>query len=855
MSPPPPLSPSPSPALPIDAVLPELLTALKQHNAIVLRAPTGAGKTTRVPPAILDARLAGGKQVVVLQPRRLAARAAAWRIASERNAPLGGEVGYQVRFEKQASRETKLLVATDGIFVRMLQDDPYLERVGAVVFDEFHERNINSDLALAMVRRVQETVRPDLKIVAMSATLATGPVAEYLGGCPTVESEGRLFPVETTYLKFPPQEPAHILAARGVAEALEKTTGDVLVFLPGVGEIRRTAAELEGLAAQQNLAVMELYGDLPLERQQAVLRKADRRKVVLSTNVAETSVTIEGITGVVDTGLARVLRLESNLGLNQLEVERISRASADQRAGRAGRTAPGVCLRLWSEREQRALVDHDTPEILRVDPAGPLLELLAWGETDVRAFPWLDPPPPAAVEQALALLQRLGAIDGASVTEVGRQMVRLPVHPRIARLLVEGQRHGHAERVALVGALLSERDPFLRGDVAYNRAPAEHWSDSDVLDRVVALEDFERSNRRRSSAGDLDAGAAKFVLRARDQLLRLLKEEKVPPGGRDLSSDEVVLRSVLAGFPDRVARRRDPSGRRGVMLGGRGVRLAERSAVMKADLFVCVDVEEVGKSEALVRQASAIERDWLPAEQIQTTIDVEFDPNRRRVVAWRRTKYADLMLDEAPTNVPAGFDASEILAKAAAEDLDRALSLGDEEQNFLARVRSLRQWMPELELPAFSDDDLRAMLPQLCAGCQSFDDLRRVPVAAILKSALTPAQRQALEREAPERLAVPSGSQITLQYEPGKPPVLAVRIQEIFGLRQTPRVAGGRVPVLLHLLAPNMRPQQVTNDLESFWKNTYPEVRKELRRRYPKHAWPDDPWTATPERRPTRKKR
>ena len=800
----------------------------------------------------------------MLQPRRLAARAAASRIAEKRGTPLGGEVGYQVRFERKAGRQTKILVLTEGLFVRMLQSDPLLEQVGAVVFDEFHERTLDADLALAIARRLQTEVRPDLKLLVMSATLDPRPVAHFLGDCPTIESAGRLHPVEIRYLKCDGRARIETAVAGGVREILLQTSGDVLAFLPGVGEIRRTASELEATAAEQNIAVMELYGDLPLERQQAVLRPADRRKVVLATNVAETSVTIEGITGVVDSGLARILRVEPSLGLNRLEVCRISRASADQRAGRAGRTAPGVCLRLWTEQTQRALAEHESPEIARVDLAGAVLELLCWGERDVAHFPWFEPPPREALDNALVLLRRLGATDDGGLTELGRRMGRLPVQPRLARLLIEGQRLGHLDRMALAAALLSERDPFYRSSSEYtaarSRSSAQHWSNSDVVDRIAAMEDFERTGQRDTSVGSLDANTARFLLRARDQLLRACKEDaetseqgeksKNPP---NMDADEAVRRAILAAFPDRVARRRDAGGLRGVMVGGRGVRLHEKSAVRESPLFVCVEIEDSGKAESLVRQASAIEREWLPAESLVTSVDVEFDPERQRVAAFRRTRFLDLMIDEAATNMPVDFDAAPLLARAAAERLDANFCRDEAGLKYLARVRSLAHWMPEFNLPDLGDDPIRTLLPELSRGCTSIDEVRRAPLTPAVQALLTPQQIQAVAREAPERISVPSGSQIALDYEPGKPPVLAVRIQEVFGMKQTPRVAGGRVPVLMHLLAPNMRPQQVTADLESFWRTTYSEVRKELRRRYPKHAWPEDPTTAVAQRRPSRK--
>lgn len=939
--------------LPIDTVLPRLCSVLRDHPAVVLRAPTGAGKTTRVPPALLasmpgsEVGAAGDKIVLMLEPRRLAARAAARRIADERRTRLGDEVGFHVRFERVSSPRTRILVVTEGLLVRMLQDDPFLERVGVVVFDEFHERNLDTDLALALVRKVQTQVRPDLKIVVMSATIAAGEVSRWLGDAPVIESEGRLFPVDIAYLASEDTRPVHLVVAAGVQRALAATAGDVLAFLPGVGEIRRTREELAALAQKQNIELHELYGDLPSDRQDAVLRRSDRRKIVLSTNVAETSVTIEGVTAVVDSGLARILRYDAGVGLDRLELDRIAKDSADQRAGRAGRTEPGVCLRLWTEREQRSMRDREDPEIRRVDLAGAALQLLCFGETDLESFAWFEAPSKASLEQARSLLEGLGATSNGRPTELGRTLARLPAHPRIARLLVEGQRLGCAREAALAGALLAERDPFARrpnsGPMrALSASKSIHHTESDVYERVVALDKFDRGGITATSIGDLNPGAANFVLRARDALLAEVertrgdrtrpsvanpatspttsaalparamesrplaplalgprphksiplepklsepkpatspapetrpKPEAAAPTARGparssaaearpipLSSSKVeqaFLRALLAAYPDRLARRREARSRRGVMVGGRGVRLVDESAVSDAELFLCLDLDagrRGERAEALVRQASSIEREWLAPEMIRTAIEIGFDEQREIVTATRRTTYADLVLDEAQVMLHGENEASAVLAKAALAHVERVMPELDENAGaFLKRLRSLREWMPELGLPAFDASDIRAWLPDLCVGCRSFDDLRKLPWIELMRAKLTHKQLAALDREAPERLKVPSGSWIKLAYEPGRAPVLAARIQELFGLADSPRVANGRVRVLMHLLAPNGRPQQVTEDLKSFWNSAYTEVRKELRARYPRHAWPEDPWNAPAERRPKRR--
>lgn len=837
-----PLSP-----LPIDAVLPELTAAVGCSPAIVLQAPTGAGKTTRVPPALLT----DSGQVVLLQPRRVAARAAARRMSQELGCRVGDLVGYQVRFDSQVTAKTRIVVMTEGILVRRLLDDPFLEGVSTVLFDEFHERHLDTDLALGMVRRVQQTVRPDLRAVVMSATLDPEPIAAFFGGAEIVRCTVPRFPVEIDYRSPPDVRNLSAVAATGVVELLDRVAGDLLVFLPGVGEIRQTQEALAPFIEQHRIELLPLYGELSAEEQDRVFAPSDRRRVILATNIAETSLTIPGIAGVVDTGVARQLQYDANLGLNRLELRPISKASADQRAGRAGRLGPGVCLRMWSEASQRVRSDHETPEIRRTDLAGVVLQLLSWGEADVRAFPWFEAPAEPAVERAEQLLTLLDAIDGTVITELGQQLVKLPVHPRLARLLFEGARAGASHKAALIAAVLSEREPFRREE---RRRTAKHQSPSDLLDQADALEQFARSGRTDSEAGTVAPGAARFVLDSARQLERLTRDsDSGKSKSSDVSATESLLRAILAAFPDRLAKRREPGGRKALMVGGRGVILSESSAVRDCELFVCVDLDS-SSGQAFVRRASAVERSWLPAEHLTTRVDVEFEPTTERLQARRRVCWLDLVLEETPTSLPDGDATAQALAAASLKAWDRIFPADDPAlTQLLARLRCLREWQPDADLPAWTEPELQSLLPELAYGCRSFAELRQAPWLDVLQSRLTGPQRQLLDREAPERLTVPSGSRITLTYELDRPPVLAVRIQEIFGWLTTPRIAGGRVPVLLHLLAPNHRPQQITDDLSSFWKNAYPIVRGELRRRYPKHAWPDDPYTAQAERRPQRK--
>lgn len=843
--------------LPIDAVLPAAAQALAGAGAIVLTAAPGAGKTTRVAPALLDAglaELAGGKPglIVVLQPRRVAARAAAARIAEERGGKIGAEVGYQVRHERRLSAATRILVCTEGVFLRKLQEDPLLENTAIVVFDEFHERNLDSDLALALLRQVRSELRPDLKIVVMSATLDAAPVCRYLADCPLIESPGRTYPVKIEYLTYQPQTSLDETMAEGVKRMLRESSGHVLAFLPGVGEIRKTGERLQALAEREDLALLELYGDLPLEEQQRVLKEVGKRKVVLATNVAETSITISGVTAVVDSGLARVNRLDQQLGLNRLALERISRAAADQRAGRAGRTEGGLCLRLWTEREHPILPAFADPEIARVDLSECALQLLTWGEKDLEKFAWFEAPSSVSLGRALELLDQLDAMQGGALTELGRQMAGLPLQPRLARLLLEGAKGGQRHRAGLCAAMLSERDPINRR--GREREVVRHKSQSDVLDRIWALEQFESRGERHSFLGELVPGAAKQILRAAEQLERLVSgSDGDGQGTGGGAADEALARAILLAFPDRVCRRRESGGRRALMVGGRGVKLADESAVTESELFVAVELLETGQSEASVRQASAISKNWLPQSHLVTSVDVVYDAAREKVVAFKRTRFCDLVIEEGITSLPPDLDAGEVLARGLSASIDLSVLVDDEARQFLARLACLRECMPESDLPEFSSEPWRDLLPQWCMGCTSLTELKASSFLAVLKSELTHKQLMLVESAAPERIAVPSGNSIKLHYEVGKPPVLAVRIQEVFGMTETPRLAGGRLPVLMHLLAPNYRVQQITPDLASFWKNTYGEVKKDLKARYPKHAWPDNPLTAQAERGPKRR--
>jgi len=840
--------------LPVDAVLPEVLEAVRARRGTVLVAPTGSGKTTRVPPALLAA-LPG--EVWLVEPRRIAARAAARRIAEERGTALGAEVGYSVRFERVGGPRTRLWCVTEGVLLRRIVEDPLLEGISAVLFDEFHERSLEADLALALARRVRQEVRPDLVLLALSATLESEPLAAFLDA-PVVTSQGRQYPVEVRHSPSFAGESledslvraleAELGARSAAPNAAGSRNGDVLVFLAGVGEIRRAGRALAPLAQRAGMELAELYGDLPAEAQDRLFRPGARPRIVLATNVAETSITLPRVDAVIDSGAARVLRFDAGTGLDRLELGPISRASADQRAGRAGRTGPGRAWRLWSEPEHRALAPRERPQVESLDLAGALLQILAFGESKPAEFPWFERPPESHVAAAEALLVALGAAkrkgDGLLLTAKGQRLSALPLHPRLGSLLLDGAARGIAREAALAAALLAERDPFRRAARELGSNRFADALDSDVAERVRALEAFARGAR-----SDADPGAAQAVLRAAERLQRLCpRASAAPPSAH--ARDEALLRALLAAYPDRVARRREPGSPRARMVGGRGVVLARESRVSEAPLFLAVEVDGAAGAEALVRQASAIEEAWLDPELLSEADDVRFDGERGRVHARRQTLYLDLPLAERPVP-PKPADVEALLAREIARDPRRTLGLDREPvEHFLARVAFLREHCPELELADLGDAWFAAAAEELSAGAKSGADLLALPLVEWVAARLGRDVAAVLAREAPEFWTVPAGRRVQLDYPRGRAPVLAARIQELFGLGATPRLAKGRVPLVVHLLAPNGRPQQVTDDLASFWRTTYPLVRRELRPRYPRHAWPDDPTTAAPTSRP-----
>ena len=817
---------TPLPKTPIEEILPELLAALAARNVGVLQAPPGAGKTTRVPLALLNAPFCAASRIVMLEPRRLAAVNAARYMAQTLGEEVGQTVGYSIRFDRKVSAATRIEVVTEGILARRLQSDPLLEGVGAVIFDEFHERSLSSDLSLALCRDVQLGLREELRILVMSATLDAAPVADLLGGAPLVSSAGRRFPVELRYLKTEPAGRLPETACAAVVRALSETSGDILAFLPGAGEIRRCERLLKE-AVGTDLLVAPLYADLPFAAQELAILPGARRKVVLATNIAETSLTIEGVRVVVDTGYSRQLRYDPCTGLNRLELLRISAASSEQRAGRAGRLAPGVCYRLWTEHTQRTLLPFTPPEI-RVSDLTPLaLDLALWGVRDPASLSFLDAPPPAHLAEGRALLAKLGALDASgAITALGKLMAALPMHPRLAAMLIVGQSLGAGPLACTLAALLSERDILPRGGGSL--------SESDLLDRVDALE------------GRVDPQASRSVERVASYYRKALR---VPEGvlHRDAS---LVGELLMKAYPDRVARERAPASGRYLMANGSGARLSPRSHLRAQPFIVAVEVEG-GGVEGEIHVASAVTLDAVRAAcapAITRGREVFWDDRQGRVVARDEERLGAILLSERPATPSSEERVVALVQGILCGPGIGGLNWSPEAEEYRNRVSFLSRVLPEEQLPDLTDAYLAAeigrwLVPHL-SGVRTLAALARVDLLAPLKGILSWREQKLVDDAAPTHLAVPSGSRVRLSYPADGTPFLAVKLQEMFGLAETPRVALGRVPVLIHLLSPARRPIQVTADLRSFWNGAYREVCKELKGRYPRHPWPDNPWEA-----------
>jgi len=822
--------------LPIDPLLPSVVDAVATRGTLVLQAAPGAGKTTRVPRALLDAGGFEG-ELWVLEPRRLATRLAAARVAEELGEPVGRRIGYQIRFEEVTSAATRVRFVTEGILTRRLLSDPDLRGVGAVVLDEFHERHLPTDLGLALLRRLRER-RPGLRLVVMSATIDPGPVARFLGDAPVLTSEGRAFPVEIEHL---PAADDRFLDAQVLAGlkrlAPRVTDGHVLVFLPGAAEIRRAQDACADYAERHGFRVLPLHGDLPAEAQDRAVRPSRERKLILSTNVAETSVTIEGVGAVIDSGLARVATHSPWSGLPSLRVQPISQASAAQRAGRAGRTRAGVCLRLYTASELQRRPERDLPEIARADLTETVLALAAAGTPDARTFDWFEAPPTSALHAAEVLLSQLGARtpDGA-LTDLGRRLLSFPVHPRLGRILVEGERRGVAPEAARAVAVLSERPARPAPALGSTRHTGPTLSArSDVLEQMESL-DPERAR----------GGAAQAVDRTARQLARAVHgRHRATPSERE----DALLIALLTGFPDRVARRRKPHAPELVLSAGGSAVLDPASVVQEPPLLLALDAEQrTGPRgpEVRVRVASAIEPEWLLdlfPERLTDEDRLAFFEDSERVERLTRLAYGAVTLEERRVPAEPSEQVEALLADALRSRGLAAVVDSDRLDALRARMELARSLFPDTHWPVADEAGLAAVLAR---GRRSIAEVREADPAGELLGSLSPDTARLLARELPERLTLPGGRSVPVHYVSGQPPWIASRLQDFFGMREGPAIARKRVPLVLHLLAPNQRAVQVTQDLAGFWSRHYPSLRRELGRRYPRHAWPEDPLQASP---------
>jgi ATP-dependent helicase HrpB len=859
--------------LPIYDIESDIIARLKSDRRLILSAPTGSGKSTQVPQMLLRHGMLGGGQVVILQPRRLATRLLAARVAQELGVPLGQEVGYQIRFENVTSAKTKIRFVTEGVLLRQMIDDPQLKGVSTLVFDEFHERHLYGDITLARALDLQEQHRPDLSLVVMSATLNAAELEKYLNEvgravprpppsrraedcapyhCSVLSSEGRVYPVEIAYAEQPgynDKRPVWEQAADAFSYYVNSGgEGDVLVFMPGGFEISQTLDAIRHAPGSKGFILLPLHGELEPRAQDAAVARYEQRKVVVATNVAETSLTIDGVRLVIDSGLARIPRYDANRGINTLLIDKISQANADQRAGRAGRTAPGVCMRLWSRDEHSHRPAQELPEIKRLDLAEVVLTLKAAGVEDLRKFRWLEKPDEISLTHAEELLHDLGALDkNNSITRIGRKMLAFPLHPRYARMLLAAQEFGCVHQACLVAALTQGRDLLLRNvdkitsqfreDLLGEKATSDFW----ILMRAwnyAAQNQFRLDACRKLG---IHAVTARQVGPLLEQFLRIAKSEGLDTKPREVK-DEALQKCILIGFSDRVARRLDQGTLRCELVHNRRGVLARESVVGHSELIVVAEVREVEGREVntILSLATAIDSAWLreffPGD-IESDLHVQFDSQQKRVVAAELLKFRGLALsakrvDPPPADAAARILADEIIAgRLPLPNWDHSV------EQWLARLDFLCANCPELQLPPFTDDDKVHVIGQLCLGAVSYKDIKERAVKPVVMSWLSAAQKELLDRHAPERLSLPNDRTPKVVYEKDKSPFISLRIQELYDVNQTPKIAMGRVPVTVHILTPGMKPIQVTQDMPSFWREHYPKIKSELARKYPKHFW------------------
>lgn len=850
--------------LPIYGIENAIVDELKTSRKLVLSAPTGSGKSTQVPQmllkhGLLDAPSKG--QVIVLQPRRIAARMLATRVAKELGVRLGHEVGYQIRFENVCGPKTRIKFVTEGILLRQMIRDPQLKDISAIMFDEFHERHLYGDITLARALDIQESKRPDLQLLVTSATIDSDQIANYLGdSCRTLHSDGRTFPVDIRYSRKPSYEnrtPIWEQAADAFCEFTRtEDPGDVLVFMPGSYEIRKTLETLGHRREARGYDRLPLHGELSPKDQDAAVDQHDRPKIVVATNVAETSLTIDGVRLVIDSGLARIPRHDPYRGINTLLIEKISQASADQRAGRAGRTQSGVCLRLWSEAEHQDRAQQEKPEVQRLDLSEVILTLKAAGITDLNEFRWLEHPGEKRLSAAEELLTDLSALesidDGPStITETGRRMLAFPLHPRYARMLLAAEEYKCVSEACLAAALTQGRDVLIRKvdrrikDLRTDLFGTKVRSDLFVLMKAWSHAANHRFNIDECRKLGIHAQSARQVSPLFQQFLDIAKREKLSVH-EEPATEEALQKAIILGFADRIARRMDSGTLRCEMVHGRKGLLARESQVHHADLIAVSEVSEIGKSDGdvntILSLATAIDPDWLRElfpNDFSAKIEVWFDSQARRVYAHEASLFRDIrlgkkMLEPPPLEQSANLLADEVSAgRLELKDWDNSV------EQWIARLNCLAKWCPEFELPPLAEEDRRAVIEQICHGAFSYKTIRDKQVKGTVKDWLSDLQKTMLNDHAPERLKLSNGRTPKVKYTEKEPPLISLRIQELYDVKSTPTVAMGRQPVLIHILAPNMRPVQVTQDLANFWKEHYPALKSQLSRRYPKHEWRD----------------
>lgn len=830
--------------MPIDEVLPLLIEKLKVFGRAVLTAEPGAGKTTRTPLALLNEAWLVGQQIIMLEPRRLAARAAAVYMAQQLGEQVGETVGYRIRTESRVSARTRITVVTEGILTRMLQNDPGLDGVGIIIFDEFHERSLHADLGLALAMQSRSLLREDLRILVMSATLDAVAVAGLLEDAPVIECQGSMYPVETKHMPQGANEPLEAAVSRVVQHALSAHSGSLLVFLPGAGEIRRVQSALEPRVGSDCM-LAPLYGALPQELQQQAIAAPPpgKRKIVLATSIAESSLTVYGITVVIDSGLRRTALFSPRTGMSRLATMRAARDSADQRRGRAGRLAPGVCYRLWSETEHRLLAPATPPEMLEADLTPLALELAAWGASP-EELRWLDVPPAAPYRQATELLRQLGALDAAgAITPHGRQMAQLGLHPRLAHMLLRAASLGLSRAACRLAALLEERDLF-RGQAAAQ--------DSDLRSRLsLVIAAGEAGGSPHSRHADVDRSALQRLLQVSSQWERQLHKLGLAEQAAQKDWQSYCGLLVSLAYPDRIAQRRADG--RYLLRSGRGAAFRTRQLLGEEPFLAIAEVDDEG-AEGRILLAAPLPEEHLQQfyrEQMEESARADWNEQTGTVQVRRRLTLGAILLQEKPNPHPTPERITEALLAAVAEQIDVLLPWNAKPKQLQARVeflRSLDPSWPDLRSEALAAS-VHDWLTPYVSGMRKRSELQNLSMYMILENMLGWERMQELQAEVPTHLQVPSGSRIPIQYEGPQAPYVSVRLQEVFGMMETPRIGYGRIPITLHLLSPASRPVQVTSDLRSFWSGTYFEIKKDLKGRYPKHYWPDDPLQATATRK------